>query len=169
MATALDLKECDAPLFKALKNQIDSRTLVQRRSNKPEIVTKTLNKISDNPPSSTVERNFYKHIFNTLPSEDVFQRCYLLNAIRLSHHLFLTCIFITISMLKVNLFQLLCLNHIFHIIPKARLCHTQACMTGFSVTYFSRSHACMHHMLLSDAFQGHAYTPTVVWSCHARV
>ena len=151
MATALDLKECYAPLFKTLKNLIDSRTLVQRRSNKPEIVTKTLNKISDNPPSSTVERNFYKHFFNTLPSEDVSQTCYLLNALRLSHNISLTYTFITNSMLKVNLSQLLCLNHIFAIIPKARLCHRPAGITCLSVTYF----------------QGHAYTPScgVVLPC----
>ena len=69
MATALDLKESDAPLLEALKNEVDSKTLVQRRSNKRGTITKTLSKISESPPSTPVEVNFYKQKLNTLLAE----------------------------------------------------------------------------------------------------
>ena len=42
MATALHLKECDAPLLEAVKDDTDSGTLVQRRSDKHGTITKSL-------------------------------------------------------------------------------------------------------------------------------
>ena len=132
MVTALDKSLCDAPLLDTSKDNVVSRSLVHRRSAKRGTIKKTLNQISDKRPPSTVEINFYKHHFKTPRSEDVSQTCHFINALRFSYNISLTSTFITKFFLKVNLCQFLCLKHVFALSPVACLCHTPACMTGFS-------------------------------------
>ena len=69
MAHALDITASDEPLLEALKNDEAKKSLVQRRGFKRQSITKTLSKISNDPPTNAVGTIFYKQKLNKLISE----------------------------------------------------------------------------------------------------
>ena len=136
--------------------------------------------------------NLYKHVFKTLPSENVSQTCLLINALRLSHNISLTYTLNTKFLLKVNLCQLLCLNHVFPLVlnhvcfprhyvwyafraqsPAVRCCHVEfnSCMRDnlYSISCHYVLYWTMFVFIFSVYFYFHVSLAFFVFAWHFQM